>query len=461
MSTTTLELLLIAKDQASEAFEKVGKAVEKTHGNMDKLKAVGSLAMAGVGLAAVDFAKKSVDAYTESQAAQAKLQDAYSRFPALTNVSLDSLRKLDDEIQKKTGYDNDQLAMSQASLAAYGLTGDQIEKLTPLVADYATKTGVDLATATDQVGKAMLGQGRALKTVGINFHDTKSVAGNFAEVTAGLTEKVGGLSDTMGQTAAGKSKILAASWEDLQKKVGEKLVPILETLTDKLTATVDWISANSSWLGPLVGIVLSLAAAMKLWSVIQAVINAEMWASPITWIIAGIVLLVAAIVLLVTHWKQVKEAAGAAWDWIKEKWSEAGEWFGNIGSKIGKAVSGAWDGLWTGFKSALNKIIAAWNGFHLTIGGGTFLGVSIPSFTLTTPQIPYLASGGTIAQGGLAVVGERGPEIVSLPAGATVHPHGSGPGSGPLELSDRTIERLAAAMVRGVNALPGRMTAFA
>ncbi len=430
MSTTTLELLLIAKDQASEAFEKVGKAVEKTHGNMDKLKAVGSLAMAGVGLAAVDFAKKSVDAYTESQAAQAKLQDAYSRFPALTNVSLDSLRKLDDEIQKKTGYDNDQLAMSQASLAAYGLTGDQIEKLTPLVADYATKTGVDLATATDQVGKAMLGQGRALKTVGINFHDTKSVAGNFAEVTAGLTEKVGGLSDTMGQTASGKTKILAASMEDLEKKVGEKLVPVLSTLTDKLTVMVDWISANSSWLGPLVGTVLALAAAIKTWTVIQAIIDAELWANPVGIVVAAIVLLIAAVALLVTHWDKVRKAGAAAWEWIKNAWSSAGEWFSGIGGKISKAFTGIWDGLWSSFKSVLNKVIGAWNGFHLTIGGGTVLGVTIPSVTLATPQIPYLASGGTIAQGGLAVVGENGPEVVSLPAGATVHPHGSGVGSG-------------------------------
>ena len=340
VATTTLELLIMAKDQASDAFEKVSKSVEKSHAGMDKLKAVGTLAMAGVGIAAVDFAKKSVDAYTESQAAQAKLTDAYSRFPAMANVSIDSLRKMNDEIQKKTGIDNDQLGLTEASLAAYGLTGDQIAKLTPLVADYATKTGTDLNTATEAVGKSMLGQGRALKDVGINFKDTKSVAGNYAEVVDGLTQKVGGLSETMGGTAAGKSKILAASMEDLEKKVGEKLVPVLSTLTDKLTVMVDWISANSSWLGPLVGIVLSLAAAMKVWSIIQAIVNAEMWASPITWIIAAIVLLIAGIVLLVTHWDAVKKAGAAAWDWIKNAWSSAGEWFSGIGDNIGKAFTG-------------------------------------------------------------------------------------------------------------------------
>jgi len=37
--------------------------------------------------------------------------------------------------------------------------------------------------------------------------------------------------------------------------------------------------------------------------------------------------------------------------------------------------------------------------------------------------------GGGIATGGLALVGERGPEVVSLPGGARVHPSGTGPGS--------------------------------
>ena len=43
-------------------------------------------------------------------------------------------------------------------------------------------------------------------------------------------------------------------------------------------------------------------------------------------------------------------------------------------------------------------------------------------------QIQKMASGG-ISRGGLSLVGERGPEIVSLPAGSRVHPNGTGPGS--------------------------------
>ena len=39
-----------------------------------------------------------------------------------------------------------------------------------------------------------------------------------------------------------------------------------------------------------------------------------------------------------------------------------------------------------------------------------------------TPQLPMLAHGGSVMQAGAAIVGERGPEVVSLPAGAVVSP---------------------------------------
>lgn len=42
---------------------------------------------------------------------------------------------------------------------------------------------------------------------------------------------------------------------------------------------------------------------------------------------------------------------------------------------------------------------------------------------VTPIDIPLLAHGGDVTRGGMAVVGERGPEVVSLPAGASVTPN--------------------------------------
>ena len=44
--------------------------------------------------------------------------------------------------------------------------------------------------------------------------------------------------------------------------------------------------------------------------------------------------------------------------------------------------------------------------------------------SLNLKKLPLLAKGGVVDESGLAIVGEAGPELVSLPQGASVHPLG-------------------------------------
>ena len=80
-----------------------------------------------------------------------------------------------------------------------------------------------------------------------------------------------------------------------------------------------------------------------------------------------------------------------------------------------------------------NALIRAWNNLDFEIPGIKVPGPlpDIPGFTVGTPDIgtiPRLASGARNFQGGLAMVGERGPELVNLPRGSDVTPSG-GPGT--------------------------------
>lgn len=100
--------------------------------------------------------------------------------------------------------------------------------------------------------------------------------------------------------------------------------------------------------------------------------------------------------------------------------------FDRLPGRISAATRGMWDGLRDSFRSAVNWIIGRWNRLSFTIGGGSIMGVPIPSVTLHTPDIPYLARGGHILGAGAAIVGERGPELLELPAGATVRPLSGG-----------------------------------
>ena len=506
--TSTLEFLILAKDQASETFKNIGESVDKNASKFEKFQGVANVAFAAIGAGLVMFAKSSVDAYADAAESQAKLELAYEKFPGMATTSIESLRALNSELQKKTGYDDDATAAAQASLAAFGLTGDQVAKLTPLMQDYAAKTGKDMATAADDLGKAMLGSGKALKVVGVDFTDAGSVAGNFDQVMAGLTTQVGGTAEMMGGQASGKAKILAASWGDLQEMAGEKLLPAMTWLVDKGTQLTQWMTEHSTATAVLAGGVGILTGALMLaanWTSILAIregiagmatavhsgitkaaaaaqwlMNAALSANPIGLIIIAIAALVAGILWLwnnnegfrnfvIAAWDAIKKAfmavvdwvvnvmvpwlkqafenishaVGVVVDWIVAHWNRFIFGFQVIGKMIGdtvggivkfftdmpgnisRAASGMWDGIVHSFKAAINNIIRMWNDFHLTIGGGNILGLDIPSVTLETPNIPYLATGGTLARGGAAVVGERGAELVTMPTGSTVTASGA------------------------------------
>ncbi|WP_033443793.1 hypothetical protein, partial [Saccharothrix sp. NRRL B-16314] len=107
---------------------------------------------------------------------------------------------------------------------------------------------------------------------------------------------------------------------------------------------------------------------------------------------------------------------------IKGIASSVGGWFDKIVSyvaglpgRIAKAASGMWDSLKYGFINTINYVIWKWNNFSLTLGGGSILGIGIPSITLHTPDIPYLAEGGITTGPTLAMIGEGREDEVVLP----------------------------------------------
>lgn len=232
-------------------------------------------------------------------------------------------------------------------------------------------------------------------------------------VVAAVAALVAGLIFFFTQTDAGKriwgefTDFLAATWV---------------TITTALTAA--WTGISSFFATVWDGI---KAGAGFVWDVIQALFA---W-SPI-----GIVVTNWGAIsgFFATVWDGIK--TGASWVWnllqtifawspigiIVTNWDSIVGFFTQLPGRISGAVSGLWDGLTSSFKAAINTLIGLWNSFHLTLGGGEVLGMKIPSVTLDTPDLPYLASGGTAVQPGWSVVGEKGPELAYLNVGATVVP---------------------------------------
>lgn len=137
-----------------------------------------------------------------------------------------------------------------------------------------------------------------------------------------------------------------------------------------------------------------------------------------------IVALILGVIWVVTHW-------GAIMSWFGRVFSQIGTQIHSIISSIGAAfsglgslVQGVWSGIVGAVKGAINFIIGLINGF---IGGIDNIHISAGPIQIgfNIPKIPYLASGGYIETGGIAMV-HSGETVV--PAKASSLGNGSAGG---------------------------------
>jgi hypothetical protein len=129
----------------------------------------------------------------------------------------------------------------------------------------------------------------------------------------------------------------------------------------------------------------------------QWLLNAAQLASPTTWIIVGILALVAVIVLIATKTRWFQTAWSAAWGFIKSAASNTWDfvkkipgWTSHAFARIGDAVSRP-------FRNAFNAVARAWNA---TVGN---LSWTVPAWVpgiggnnISAPRLPTFHSGGVV-----------------------------------------------------------------
>jgi phage-related protein len=217
---------------------------------------------------------------------------------------------------------------------------------------------------------------------------------------------------------------------------------------------------------------LAAAAAQKILTAAQWLLNAAMDANPIGLIVVGVAALVAGVILAYQKFKPfraivdavgraiataagvIKNAAVGAFNWIKDHWplllailsgpiglavlaitknwdaitggaravwSAVKDTFDRVvgfvtglPGRIASAAAGMWDGITEAFRSAVNFLIDIWNNLHFGAHVSAF-GHTI-GFDLNTPDLPHLAGGGVITSPTLAFLGETSrarPEIAA------------------------------------------------
>jgi len=236
-------------------------------------------------------------------------------------------------------------------------------------------------------------------------------------------------------------------------KALEALTPVLETVIEKLSQLFEWIgnldesqmqtiltiAAVVAAISPIAGIIATICGAISsfltIWPQVQAVgaaIKAFALANPLALVVAAVIALGA---IIVTHWDQIKPILEAVWAKVKEIFDKVHDKITTVTDKIAEAfttvketISTVWDGIITAIKTAINSVISLINSLASKVnsvgdkinnsGLAKLLGISIPQIA----TVPFLAGGGMLSSGS-AIVGEAGPELLTMSNGrANVQP---------------------------------------
>ena len=297
-------------------------------------------------------------------------------------------------------------------------------------------------------GKGALTESQKAQAIyGSTLEQTKKQQGDFSRTSDSL---------------ANRQKKLQAQYANITAQLGEKLIPVL-------TWMMDHMPLIAAGVGLLTAAFLVYKAVALVATIQQMSLNLAFLASPITWIIIGIVALVAGLILAYKKsetfrnivnaiWDALKKVAGVIWgalkkafewlkgilpeiwaiirnhpliflirnfgkiktaatevfNWVKDKFTAMIDFIRGLPGKVANAAKGLFNGIKDAFKSGINWVIEAWNDISLTLElPGLLKKLPGPdSVTIGTPNIPTFAMGG-VSSGGAALVGERGPELVA------------------------------------------------
>lgn len=237
MNNNKLEILVTAKDAASNVIQGVGKSFSgmgEAAMNSSKVAAAG-LAVAGA--AVVAFGKQSVDAYFGAAEASAKLATNLLNVKGNTQDNVDQLEQLASKLQSVGVIEDDVIKAGMSQLATFNLQSDTIAKLTPKITDMVAQMKGHNATAEDMVGinnlvgKVMTGNVGALSRYGVTLSDNQAEllkqgteAQRAAVLNEVLAQNFGKVNEQLRKTPQGMWTGIKNDLGDLQEGVGELIV---------------------------------------------------------------------------------------------------------------------------------------------------------------------------------------------------------------------------------------------
>jgi hypothetical protein len=207
--------------QADTATEKLTKSVKK----------------AGLALAAafsvqkiVAFGKASVKAFAEDEAAAAKLTRTVNNL----GLGFDNVRitKFISDLEKTAAVSDDILRPAFNSLLTTTGSVEKSQKMLSLALDVAAGSGESVATVTNDLAAAYVGNTKGLTKYRLGLTKAELAGKSFNEIQDLLNTQFSGQNATRLDTYAGKMAILGVAAGNAQEIIGKGLVDAISKLGD-------------------------------------------------------------------------------------------------------------------------------------------------------------------------------------------------------------------------------------
>lgn len=328
---------------AEAAGKKAGKAAgEATAGSFRE--GIKSLAAGFAGLELFDFLKESLNAGKEAAQSLRLTEAVVKSTGGAAGVTSDQVHDLAEKLGELDGVQGDVIQSGANVLLTFtnirnqsGAGNDIFDQATQSALDLSAAMHQDLQSSVVQLGKALNDPVKgvtALQRVGVTFtaqqkEQIKTLVAH--NDTLGAQKIVlGELQKEFGGAAAAATdpaQKAAVAWKDFQEQLGTKLLPVVTQLLQTLLpflptivaivgAVADFIAQNHLLVEILGGVTIAV------W-----LLNAAMDANPISLIIIGLGLLVAAIVYCWQHFESFRTVVKTAWKDIRAAGGDVADFF--------------------------------------------------------------------------------------------------------------------------------------
>lgn len=269
-SSRTLKKELLALTPGTQAFINKSAELKKVNGRLAGIrkqtqgvkKGLSTLSVAGL-VASVTLAVRSVlnlgketlKLFNIQAQADAQLKAAIASTNGAAGKSYDDLKKKASEFQTQSLFGDESIQKAQATLLTFTkIQGDVFDEATQNILDYSQRLGVDLQSASIQVGKALNDPIKgisALGRAGVQFSEsqkatiatlqqTGDIAGAQTIILKELETQFGGSAKAAAEAGTGGYTQLSNRIGDVQEVIGKLTVRGTRFLLPFLNKAVDF-----------------------------------------------------------------------------------------------------------------------------------------------------------------------------------------------------------------------------